>query len=310
MGARQSITVGLASSPYSQVSSPPCSLRTPCTSAAPAPFQLGPLRVLTVRGPAQHQPISIRDKSPFGVSINDVQIQKDTDVVLAHGCGLTVGDNDFRLRLEWEETSACHSLLSNQQVPAVAASCAALGIHVSKVWTDCVRLLVMHKLDMTPKLLLALIDKADIITPDYLMAVRTRVCLKDPMPDPACFRPPFADRFRSDLKPYVFGKGVARDSLLDNHVLVFLRGDSRASDLRHYKQVLERAKGTVRRDSPLRDDVRSERGVRELKCCVGRSQVEVWEAAQVVQQWPTYAARLAGQGKRCDCNHTSAVVCA
>lgn len=240
MGARQSITVGLASSPYSQVSSPPCSLRTPCTSAAPAPFQLGPLRVLTVRGPAQHQPISIRDKSPFGVSINDVQIQKDTDVVLAHGCGLTVGDNDFRLRLEWEEITACHSLLSNQQVPAVAASCAALGIHVSKVWTDCVRLLVMHKLDMTPKLLLALIDKADIITPDYLMAVRTRVCLKDPMPDPACFRPPFADRFRSDLKPYVFGKGecaarvcIAVHSLSEcaKHCAVLTRAASLPTDL-------------------------------------------------------------------------------
>ena len=152
----------------------------------------------------QRQPISIRDKSKFGVSIDDVhesyreksvqtsqasqksvhQIQKDTEVPLSQGCSITVGVNNSRLRLEWEELIACHSLLSKAQIAALNDDCSRLGIHVSRSWSERVRLLVMHQMQMTPKLLLALIDQKDIVTPDYMIALRSRADLKDPIPDP------------------------------------------------------------------------------------------------------------------------------
>jgi len=115
------------------------------------------------------------------------QIQKDTDVPLTQGCSITVGVNNSRLRLEWEDLIACHSLLSKDQAEALLTSCAQLGIHVSKTWSERVRLLVMHQVQMTPKLLLALIDQKDIVTPDYMTALRNRVGLKDPIPDPLTY---------------------------------------------------------------------------------------------------------------------------
>lgn len=153
----------------------------------------------------QRQYICIRDKSKFGVSIDDVdesyrekishstqasqksvhQIQKDMDVPLTQGCSITVGVNNSRLRLEWEELIVSHSLLNKDQIASLNTSCASIGIQVSKSWSERVKLLVMHQIQMTPKLLLALIDQKDIVTPDFMTAIRNRNELKDLIPDPA-----------------------------------------------------------------------------------------------------------------------------
>ena len=113
------------------------------------------------------------------------QIQKDVEVPLTQGCSITVGVNNSRLRLEWEEFIVTHSLLSKDAIASLNTSCASLGIQVSKSWSDRVKLLVMHQIQMTPKLLLALIDQKDIVTPEFMTAIRNRGELKDMIPDPA-----------------------------------------------------------------------------------------------------------------------------
>jgi hypothetical protein len=65
----------------------------------------------------------------------------------------------------------------------------------------------------------------------------------------------------------------ARATLLANHTLIFLQGDS-TNNVRQYKQVCEKAK----------------------------AKVECWEASQVVAQWKVYAPKLAPSDKKtCDC---------
>ena len=157
----------------------------------------------------KRQLIFIRDKSKFGVSIDDVdesyrektaqtsqasqkslhQIQKDIQVPLMQNCSITVGVNNSRLRLEWEELVVCQSLLSKEQTTSFNNLCADLGIHVVRSWSDRVRLLVMHEIQLTPKVLLALIDHRDIVTPDFMSAIRNRNNLHDPIPDPAAVGP-------------------------------------------------------------------------------------------------------------------------
>lgn len=104
---------------------------------------------------------------------------------LKQGCTITIGVNNSRLRLEWEEFVVCHSLLPKDQVNSVAKTCAQLGIHMSKSWSDRVRVLIMDQIQMTPKFLLALIDHKDIVTPAYLTAIRKRANIGDPLPDPS-----------------------------------------------------------------------------------------------------------------------------
>ena len=162
-------------------------------------------RATAARGHVQRQSICIRDRSKFGVSIDDVdecyrdkggratqssqksvhQIQKDKDVPLKQGCTITIGVNNSRLRLEWEEFVVCHSLLPKDQVSSLANTCAQLGVHLSKSWSDRVRVLVMDQIQMTPKVLLALIDQKDIVTSAYLVAIRKRANIGDPLPDPS-----------------------------------------------------------------------------------------------------------------------------
>jgi hypothetical protein len=153
----------------------------------------------------QRQPIWIRDRSKFGVSIDDLderhrekgwrgtqgsqrsvhQIEKDKDVPLKQGCTITVGVNNSRLRLEWEEFIVCHSLLPKDQVPSLTSTCAQLGVQLSRGWSDRVRVLVMDQVQMTPKVLLSLIDQKDIVTSAYLTAIRKRANIGDPLPDPS-----------------------------------------------------------------------------------------------------------------------------
>jgi len=81
----------------------------------------------------------------------------------------------------------CHTLLNKDQKVRLNDSCKHLGIHVRQAWSDDVQLLVMHQLQMTPKFLLALIDKKNIVTPDYITAIRNRASLTDSLPDPLSY---------------------------------------------------------------------------------------------------------------------------
>ena len=113
------------------------------------------------------------------------QIQKDIDVPIQQGCNITVGVNNSRLRLEWEDFVVSYSLLTKDKISKLNESCSQIGAQISRNWSDRVRVLAMHEIQMTPKLLLALIDETDIVTPAYLQAIRNRVNVSDNLPDPA-----------------------------------------------------------------------------------------------------------------------------
>jgi len=100
-----------------------------------------------------------------------------------------VGVNNSRLRLEWEEWMVCYSLLDKGQITSLNDSCVQLGMQVSKTWSDRVRILVMHQIQLTPKVLLALIDQKDIVTQDFMVALRNRTNLHDPFPAPSAAGP-------------------------------------------------------------------------------------------------------------------------
>ena len=249
----------------------------------------------------QRQAICIRDQSRFGVCIDDVEesyrekstqkslasqrdnyrVLKDVDVPLIQGCDITVGTNQSRIRLEWDEFVVAHSLLSKDQITAINESCRKVGVHVSRHWSDRVRVLMMEQIQMTPKMLLALIDQKDIVTPAYLSAIRNRPNISDPVPDPSHFHPDFAEGFPEDFKPFLQPNDRAstgansakslRSSLLVNRTFVFLHVDSAGKgNMNQYKNVCEKAK----------------------------AKVDFWEAARVVQEWVSFAPKIQAQSKK------------
>ncbi|KAJ1491088.1 hypothetical protein T484DRAFT_1934191 [Baffinella frigidus] len=135
------------------------------------------------------QLIFIKDLSKFGVGVTGLdakcykqpsasqketpmpnRILKGAAVPLHHGCTvqLTVTVPLFKLRLERVAVTICHSLLEKAMSKEVERHCAALGIAISPSWSTHCNLLVMQELQMTPKMLLALIDNKEIVTPAYL----------------------------------------------------------------------------------------------------------------------------------------------
>ena len=212
---------------------------------------------------------------------DNYRVLKDVDVPLIQGCDITVGTNQSRIRLEWDEFVVAHSLLSKDQITAINESCRKVGVHVSRHWSDRVRVLMMEQIQMTPKMLLALIDQKDIVTPAYLSAIRNRPNISDPVPDPSHFHPDFAEGFPEDYKPFLQPNDRAstgansakslRSSLLVNRTFVFLHVDSAGKgNMNQYKIVCEKAK----------------------------AKVDFWEAVQVVQEWVAFAPKIQAQSKR------------
>jgi len=95
----------------------------------------------------------------------------------------------------------CHSLLPKEDITLLNDSCVELGMQVSKNWSDRVRILVMHQIQMTPKVLLALIDQKDIVTKDFMVALRNRANLHDPIPAPSAAGPLWETLGEGDGQP-------------------------------------------------------------------------------------------------------------
>jgi hypothetical protein len=62
------------------------------------------------------------------------------------------------------------------------SSCAIIGAHVLNLWNEHCTYLVMNKVEMTHKLLHALIDQRDFILPSFVDSIRARPLLQDPLP--------------------------------------------------------------------------------------------------------------------------------
>eukprot|EP00762_Andalucia_godoyi_P004159 ANDGO_06310.mRNA.1 Nijmegen breakage syndrome 1 protein len=196
--------------------------------------------------------ISLRDTSKYGSFIvtgpNEQKLVTNEEMELVHDSTIRFGLLSTTMKVRYIPYVLCPSLISNRKtLGALAENASVIGAHVhygSNWVAECTHL-VMESVEITPKLIVALLSGCPVVKPSWVEAVRLLERPDVVMPDPAMFIPEWGDAARAFLEPYASSVSLLpnpmRSSLFRQKRFVFLN----PKQAEKYRDFISRADGTA-----------------------------------------------------------------
>ncbi|EOD08002.1 hypothetical protein EMIHUDRAFT_465691 [Emiliania huxleyi CCMP1516] len=167
--------------------------------------------------------------SKFGTSVDNSKVDPGGTASLVDGASLSLGAKVLTVR--HEPLVLCYSGLSKADTEVVQAAAARLvGVSASKEWADGhTSHLVMSKIKLTPKLMLALAHGCPVVAPAWVERVAARKAAAEPLPDPSAVGCSPTDATQPDIPAGCHAVRPERRSLFRGRKLAVLPGGEASS---------------------------------------------------------------------------------
>ncbi|XP_070574987.1 nibrin-like isoform X2 [Ptychodera flava] len=185
--------------------------------------------ILSVSHPESNLPqpqtlpdLTLKDSSKYGTFINGNKAEVGSSIHLKHGDQIMFGclkSNEWKV--QYEPIVVCSSCLNKEDKKAVKEVLQKLGGYLVSDWTNDSTHLVMSKLDITVKVISALITCHPIVRPEFFHRTLTAVEQKTKLPDSKDFLPPLTDAaIKKDDISFVANK--RRKTIFQELTFIFL----------------------------------------------------------------------------------------
>ncbi|XP_006816932.1 nibrin-like [Saccoglossus kowalevskii] len=166
--------------------------------------------------------LTMKDCSKYGTFLNGCKVDSGSSNTLKHGDIIVFGSlksNEWKVC--YRPLIVCSSCLDSTEKKFVKSKLVKLGGHMVNEWTKDTTLLIMSKLNVTVKVITALILCHPIVTPQYLVNLIDAMEGKADMPTPKKFLPVLVDAaIKND--DVSFAADERRKQIFKNKTFIFL----------------------------------------------------------------------------------------